>query len=61
MHHPFRRVWSRIQLAIGPPLTPEQVTAERLAERVAALGGFELPQMPGAGRAVPAGGSPAPD
>jgi 1-acyl-sn-glycerol-3-phosphate acyltransferase len=61
MHHPFRRVWSRIQLAIGPPLTPEQVTAERLAERVAALGGFELPQMPGAGRTVPAGGSPAPD
>ena len=61
MHHPFRRVWSRIQLAIGPPLTPEQVTAERLAERVAALGGFEPPQAPGHAQVVPAGGTAAPD
>ena len=44
MRHPFRRVWSRIQLVIGPAIAPEQVTADRLAERVAALGGFELPQ-----------------
>jgi 1-acyl-sn-glycerol-3-phosphate acyltransferase len=42
LQRPFRRVWSRIQLIIGSPVPPEQVTAAGLAERVAALGGFEL-------------------
>jgi len=41
MRHPFRRIWSRVQLVIGAPVPPEQVTADGLAERVAALGGFE--------------------
>ena len=45
MHRPFRRVWSRIQLVIGPPIPPEQVTADGLGERVAALGGFEPPHL----------------
>jgi 1-acyl-sn-glycerol-3-phosphate acyltransferase len=61
MHHPFRRAWSRVQLVIGPPIPPEQVTAERLAERVAALGGFEPPPAQGTGRAVPAARTPAAD
>ena len=43
MRRPFRRVWSRIQLVVGTPVPPEQVTADGLAERVAALGGFAPP------------------
>lgn len=43
MRRPFRRVWSRVQLVIGPPLPPAEVSADRLAERVAALGGFAPP------------------
>jgi hypothetical protein len=46
MRHPFRRVWSRIQLVIGPPVPPDRVTAEGLAQRVAALGGFAPPVPP---------------
>src|SRR5215470_2572022 len=46
MRRPFRRFWSRIRLVIGPPLPPEHVTADALAERVAALGGFEPPEIP---------------
>lgn len=46
MRRPFRRVWSRIQLVIGPPVPPDQVTAEGLAQRVAALGGFAPPVPP---------------
>jgi 1-acyl-sn-glycerol-3-phosphate acyltransferase len=60
MHHPFRRVWSRIQLQIGPPVPPEQVTADGLAERVAVLGGFDLRHGTGASSAVPAGETVAP-
>jgi 1-acyl-sn-glycerol-3-phosphate acyltransferase len=48
MRHPFRRVWSRIQLVIGPSIPPDQVTAAALAERVAALGGFDPPSAPAA-------------
>lgn len=53
MRRPFRRVWSRIQLVIGTPIPPEQVTADGLAERVAALGGF-APPRPLAADIVPA-------
>lgn len=35
----FRRVWSRIELRIGAPVAPSQVTAEGLEQRVRALGG----------------------
>jgi 1-acyl-sn-glycerol-3-phosphate acyltransferase len=43
LRRPFRRVWSRVQLVIGPPLPPEEVSAEGLARRIAALGGFSPP------------------
>lgn len=40
---PFRRVWSRVTLKIGAPLPAGDANAQVLAERVAALGGFEVP------------------
>jgi len=40
---PFRRVWSRIRLVIGPPVPAAEVRADDLARRVAALGGFAPP------------------
>jgi hypothetical protein len=45
MRRPFRRFWSRIELVIGEPVAAEEVTAEGLAQRIAALGGFE-PRLP---------------
>jgi 1-acyl-sn-glycerol-3-phosphate acyltransferase len=53
MRRPFRRFWSRIELVIGEPIPPDQVTAELLAERVAALGGFAAPSI-GSSEPVPA-------
>jgi hypothetical protein len=32
MRRPFRRFWSRIELAIGEPVPPEKVTAEDLGD-----------------------------
>jgi 1-acyl-sn-glycerol-3-phosphate acyltransferase len=43
MRRPFRRFWSRIELVIGTPLSPSEVTAEGLGRRVAELGGFQAP------------------
>lgn len=43
LRRPFRRVWSRIRLVIGPPVPPAEVRADDLACRVAELGGFEPP------------------
>ena len=40
MRRPFRRLWSRIQLVIDAPVPAEEVTADVLALRVAALGGL---------------------
>ena len=40
MRRPFRRVWSKIQLVIDAPVPAEEVTADALALRVAALGGL---------------------
>jgi len=40
MSRPFRRVWSRIEVVIGEPLAPDEVTASGLAERVALLRGL---------------------
>lgn len=48
MSRPFRRVWSRVSVVVGEPVPPEEVTAEVLAERVAALGGWPAPQTAGA-------------
>jgi 1-acyl-sn-glycerol-3-phosphate acyltransferase len=47
MRRPFRRVWSRIQVVIGAPVSPEGVTADGLAQRVAELGGIEAPPSGG--------------
>jgi len=39
MRRPFRRFWSRIQVACGPAVAPERATAETLQQRVLALRG----------------------
>lgn len=39
MRHPFRRVWSRIELVCDPPLPPDEATAAVLEARVRALRG----------------------
>jgi len=43
MSRPFRRFWSRVEIRVGEPITPEDVTAQRVAEVVADLGGWEVP------------------
>jgi len=43
LRQPFRRVWSRVTLVIGPPVAPEEVTAAGLARRVARLAGVVPP------------------
>lgn len=42
----FRRFRSPVELRIGAPIPPQQVTARGLAEAVAALGGFAVPPPP---------------
>jgi 1-acyl-sn-glycerol-3-phosphate acyltransferase len=43
MTRPFRRFWSRVVVRVGEAVPPEAVTAQRLAERVASLGGWAVP------------------
>jgi 1-acyl-sn-glycerol-3-phosphate acyltransferase len=43
MRRPFRRLWSRVEVRIGESIPPEAVTAQRVAENVANLGGWETP------------------
>jgi len=43
MSRPLRRLWSRVGVVIGEPVPAAQVSAQLLAERVAALGGWEVP------------------
>jgi len=43
MTKPFRRVWSRISLVVGEPVSPDAVSAPDLARRVAELGGVTPP------------------
>jgi len=43
MTRPFRRFWSRVEVRIGEPVPPVDVTAQGLAERVAELGGWDAP------------------
>jgi 1-acyl-sn-glycerol-3-phosphate acyltransferase len=38
--------WPKVELAIGEPVAPEQVTAAGVAERVAVLAGLEPPPRP---------------
>jgi hypothetical protein len=44
MSRPFRRIWSRVEVRIGEAVSPDQVTAEGLAETVAHLGGWTAPE-----------------
>ncbi len=44
MSRPFRSIWSKITVSVGTPLTPEEVSAQRVAERVADLGGWDAPE-----------------
>ena len=44
MSRPFRRFWSRVEIRVGEAMPPETVTAQRVAERVAELGGWEVPE-----------------
>ncbi len=43
MRRPFRRLWSRVEVRIGEAIPPEAVTAQGVAEKVAKLGGWEVP------------------
>ena len=43
MRRPFRRFWSRVSLVIGEPMSPEEVSAKALQERVAKLGNLDSP------------------
>ncbi len=44
MRRPFRRFWSRVEVRVGEAIPPDQATAELVAERVAALGGWDTPE-----------------
>ena len=44
MSHPFRRFWSRVTVRVGETVPPGTVTTTGLAEKVAALGGWEAPE-----------------
>jgi hypothetical protein len=43
MTRPFRRFWSRVEVRVGEPVPPEEVTADGLAARIATLGGWDPP------------------
>lgn len=43
LRQPFRRIWSRVALVVGPPLPPGEATAARLSRRVARLAGVAPP------------------
>ncbi len=51
LRQPFRRIWSRVTLVIGPAMAPEEVEATALSRRVARLGGMLPPA--GAGGETP--------
>jgi 1-acyl-sn-glycerol-3-phosphate acyltransferase len=38
---PFRRIWSKVQLIVGPPIAANDVSAVKLERLVAGLGGFD--------------------
>jgi 1-acyl-sn-glycerol-3-phosphate acyltransferase len=43
MSRPFRRFWSRVEIRVGEAIPPEDLTAQRVAEQIADLGGWEVP------------------
>ena len=44
MSRPFRRFWSRVEIRVGEAITPEAITAQGVAECVAQLGGWDVPE-----------------
>ena len=44
MSRPFRRFWSRVEIRVGEAIAPKEVTAQAVAERVAELGGWDVPE-----------------
>ncbi|MBD3872208.1 MAG: MFS transporter, partial [Acidobacteria bacterium] len=44
MRRPFQRFWSRVTVRVGEAMPPEAVTAQAVAERVAELGGWDVPE-----------------
>jgi 1-acyl-sn-glycerol-3-phosphate acyltransferase len=44
MTRPFRRFWSRVEIRVGEAIPPKKVTAQAVAERVAELGGWQVPE-----------------
>ena len=44
MRRPFQRFWSRVAVRVGEAMPPEAVTAQAVAERVAELGGWDVPE-----------------
>ncbi len=44
MSRPFRRIWSKVKIAVGEPVPAGEATAAELARRVADLGGWDPPQ-----------------
>jgi 1-acyl-sn-glycerol-3-phosphate acyltransferase len=52
MSRPFRRLWSRVSVVVGEPVPPDEVTAHGLAEEVAALGGWQVPEPAASPQAV---------
>ena len=45
MSRPFRRFWSHVEIRVGEAIPPESVTAQHVAEQVAELGGWEVPEV----------------
>lgn len=46
MSKPFRRIWSRVELRVAPPVPPKDATAENLERIVASLLGVKPPVHP---------------
>ena len=44
MTRPFRRIRSQVELEIGQMIPVEQVSAHELAERIASMGGWDVPE-----------------
>jgi len=44
MSRPFRRFWSRVEIRVGEPIRPENLTTQRAAEQIADLGGWAMPE-----------------
>jgi len=44
LSRPFRRFWSRVTVKVGEAIPPEAVSAQTVAEAVAKLGGWDVPE-----------------